>query len=95
METPTETEQIVLVALSVTAADHIDAQAKLMPHIVQMGKNVRNDFTWWFAEDERIDGSDNESAILIPAAFSQMEAYMGLTMLLKKVVSLITEAENT
>lgn len=57
----------ILVAFAVNATDRAEAQRLLMQRL----PNPESDFhevidCWWIAEDDRIDGSDNDSAFFIP-----------------------------
>jgi len=57
----------ILVAFVVNAGSRELAQRLLMRRLPQ----CENDFhttidSWWIAEDDRIDGSDNDSAIFVP-----------------------------
>ena len=67
-----EREHVFLVALTVTApvtVTRAEAEVKLHdalpdPHLVDLrGHGVTE---WWVAEDDRQDGSDNDSAIFVP-----------------------------
>ena len=49
-----------------------DAQRALMARLPRpVGGLIES---WWVAEDERHDGSDNESAVFVPAGITQHEA---------------------
>ena len=57
----------ILVAFTVYAPDWIAAQKQLMrqlPHPDHPG--VDGIDCWWIAEDQREDGSDNDSAVFVP-----------------------------
>lgn len=55
--------ETVLVAIEVTADSPVAAQEALMRDVLRVGGAVQ---AWWFAEDERYDGSDNDSAVFVP-----------------------------
>ena len=57
-------EHTILVAFTVYAPDWTAAQATLMRQLPKPG--VDSIGSWWIAEDERIDGSDNDSAVFVP-----------------------------
>lgn len=57
-------EHIVLVAFCVHADDFADAQRRLMRTLPRPGSGGLD--SWWIAEDKRIDGSDNDSAVFVP-----------------------------
>lgn len=57
----------ILVAFTVHAPTMEQAQARLMgrlPNPEADGHEVID--SWWIAEDERYDGSDNDSAVFVP-----------------------------
>lgn len=57
----------VLVAFVVNGSGMEDAQQRLMarlPNPEADGHEVID--CWWIAEDERYDGSDNDSAVFVP-----------------------------
>ena len=67
-------EHTILVAVTVYAPDWQAAQAKVMQHLPKPGADGID--SWWIAEDERADGSDNDSAVFVPMgkqAFWQSE----------------------
>lgn len=57
-------EHTILVAFTVYAPDWTAAQATLMRQLPKPGSNDID--SWWIAEDERYDGSDNDSAVFVP-----------------------------
>lgn len=57
-------EHTILVAVTVYAPTWEAAQAKLMLNMPKPG--VDGIDSWWIAEDERYDGSDNDSAVFVP-----------------------------
>lgn len=57
-------EHTILVAFTVYAPDWTAAQATLMRQLPKPGSNDID--SWWIAEDERDDGSDNDSAVFVP-----------------------------
>lgn len=57
-------EHTILVAFTVYAPDFIAAQSTLMRQLPKPG--VDSIDSWWIAEDGRIDGSDNDSAVFVP-----------------------------
>jgi hypothetical protein len=63
---PTE-EHTILVAFSVTEKDRTAAQRRLLPALQSvLESNGGPAESWWIAEDDRIDGSDNDSAVFVP-----------------------------
>ncbi len=57
-------EHTILVAVTVYAPDRLAAQSKVMGLLPKPG--VDGVDSWWIAEDGRIDGSDNDSAVFVP-----------------------------
>ncbi len=57
-------EHTILVAFTVYAPDPMAAQSTLMRQLPKPG--VDSIDSWWIAEDSRIDGSDNDSAVFVP-----------------------------
>lgn len=57
-------EHTILVAFTVYAPDWTAAQSTLMRQLPKPGANDID--SWWIAEDERDDGSDNDSAVFVP-----------------------------
>lgn len=56
-------EQVVLVAFGVTAPSSEAAQEHLTPRLQNvLGHRVDE---WWFAEDDRSDDNDNDSAVFV------------------------------
>lgn len=71
-----ENEYTILVAFTVEGASRQQAHENLMERLPRDPLALNNPIIeWWVAEDERYDKSDNESAIFIPRAFSQEQAY--------------------
>lgn len=63
----THPEHTILVAFTVYAPDFIAAQRQLMRQLPSPGHpGVDGIDSWWIAEDGRIDGSDNDSAVFVP-----------------------------
>lgn len=63
----TDPAHTILVAFTVHAPTMEQAQARLMdrlPNPESDGHAVID--SWWIAEDERYDGSDNDSAVFVP-----------------------------
>lgn len=58
-------ETVILVAIQVDAEDETVAQALVMPHLRAMLTSSALINAWWIAEDNRIDGSDNDSAVFV------------------------------
>ena len=56
---------VVLVAFEVEGTDVKDAQTNLMAALPRPWY-TRGIECWWIAEDERYDGSDNDSAVFVP-----------------------------
>lgn len=60
-------EHVILVAFQVEAETSEGAQQDLMRWLPKPGDPDRDGLScWWIAEDDRIDGSDNDSAIFVP-----------------------------
>lgn len=61
------TEHTILVAFTVHAPTWEQAQARLMRQLPSPDHpGVDGIDSWWIAEDERYDGSDNDSAVFVP-----------------------------
>lgn len=61
------TEHTILVAFTVYAPTWEQAQARLMRQLPSPDHpGVDGIDSWWIAEDERYDGSDNDSAVFVP-----------------------------
>lgn len=59
-------EHVILVAFTVNALSESDAQHALMDALPEVvGVSERGVGSWWVAEDERYDGSDNDSAVFV------------------------------
>ena len=79
-----EDEHVFLVAVSVTTPDTVSRKdAELWLHSALNRDEFRNlndprkrihVDSWWIAEDERNDGSDNDSAVFVPKTMSQRAA---------------------
>jgi len=68
---------VVLVAFEVETNSEQNPQEELAAELGYAFGNENTTVTsWWIAEDNRIDGSDNESAIFIPKSMTQTEALM-------------------
>lgn len=76
----------ILIAFVVHGTDRADAQRELMLRLPDpvsdkywpsVGPHEVID-SWWIAEDDRIDGSDNDSAVFVPMG-SQQAAVRSLT----------------
>jgi len=66
---PAEKEHIVIVAFSIYADTHEQAQHVITDQIPYQELIMLSDgaiTSWWVAHDNRIDGSDNSSAVFIP-----------------------------
>lgn len=76
----------ILVAFTVHAPDFIAAQSQLMRQLPSPGHpGVDGIDSWWIAEDGRIDGSDNDSAVFVP---------MGRQAFFQGEVSVISSEED-
>lgn len=88
--------RIILVAFEVEdAATEREAQERLMPALLPVLESRGGPAAcWWIAEDERHDGSDNDSAVFVTpglqAAASRLLVGAGLT----PVHNLITGGEG-
>lgn len=72
-------EYVILTAFSIHGEDSASAEMALqqrLPKIERDGPIL----SWWIAEDERRDGSDNDSAVFVPKG-SQKHARVLLSML--------------
>lgn len=56
---------VIMVAFEVEGTDWEDAQRNLMAALPRPWY-TRGIECWWIAEDERYDGSDNDSAVFVP-----------------------------
>lgn len=65
-EVEPEFEHVFLVAVSVVSQDRDDAQMKLMEELKIILQPENPIECWWIAEDDRLDGSDCDSAIFVP-----------------------------
>lgn len=77
----------ILVAFTVHAPDWTAAQSALMQQLPNCRDfpGVGGIDSWWIAEDSRIDGSDNDSAVFVP---------MGRQAFFTQEVSLICSDED-
>jgi hypothetical protein len=57
-------EHVMLVAFSVTGATRKEAHGRLLPMLPRPNDDAGLD-CWWVAEDDRNDGSDNDSAVFV------------------------------
>lgn len=60
---------VILVAVEVTASDRDEAMrlvVEKMPPFDYDAPRARRVECWWIAEDNRIDGSDNDPAVFVP-----------------------------
>ena len=53
-------EHVILVAVTVEATSRREAHEAVMAAMPTPGQGVQS---WWVAEDDRLDGSDNDSAV--------------------------------
>lgn len=67
------TEHVILVAVTVNSATRESALRGLEFYLPRPGAVIED---WWIAEDERYDGSDNESAVFVPEGMDQTHARM-------------------
>ena len=59
--------ETILVAFCVMAKDRAEAQRLLMNRLPDPEADCHNVIDcWWIAEEDRIDGSDNDSAVFVP-----------------------------
>ena len=65
-------EHVILIAFSIRASTRHSAEDKLYDNL-DLIRDLNN-ISYWTAEDERYDNSDNESAVFIPRTMSQVEA---------------------
>ena len=56
----------ILVAFTVHAPTMEQAQQRLMVQLPGGVPDLNHVDSWWIAEDERYDGSDNDSAVFVP-----------------------------
>ena len=66
-------EHVIVVAFSVLADSREDAMSNLLGEVLPGGRETEANeldgygtIGWWFAEDDRIVPSDNDSAIFVP-----------------------------
>lgn len=62
----TEPVHTILVAFTVHAPTVELAQQRLMVRLPGGVPDLNHVDSWWIAEDERYDGSDNDSAVFVP-----------------------------
>lgn len=80
----------ILVAFVVHGKDRAEAQRELMLRLPDPVDDIYSPVvkphevidSWWIAEDDRIDGSDNDSAVFVPMG-SQQSAVRSLTAMEK------------
>lgn len=65
------TEHVILVAFDVLAYSREQAHQRLLEALGRPDNNPIE--SWWVAEDDRTDGSDNDSAVFVP--FGEQEAH--------------------
>lgn len=77
-------EHVILVAFCVDDDDWASAQTTLMQALISQGSMIKKQVdaggpitSWWIAEDDRLDGSDNDSAVFVTKGF-QGDASRGL-----------------
>lgn len=69
-------EHVILVAVTVEADDRATAETKLYDSLPDPGLADRHGVTsWWIAEDDRRDGSDNDSAVFVHKGRQQAGFY--------------------
>ena len=56
----------ILVAFTVHATTMEQARHRLMVQLPGGVPDLNHVDSWWIAEDERYDGSDNDSAVFVP-----------------------------
>lgn len=77
-------EHTILVAFTVYGDDRKEAQESLLEQLPKVTDDDTRDITsWWIAEDDRIEGSDNDSAVFVDpgsqAKASRALRHMGYT----------------
>lgn len=68
---------VIIVAFEVHGKSRKQAQEALMEQLLPMHPPVEAVpcvECWWIAEDDRIDGSDNDSAVFVPYGSQEEEA---------------------
>jgi hypothetical protein len=70
------TEHVFLVAVTVEAEDRETAERHLHTVLPTPGEEVES---WWIAEDDRRDRSDNDSAVFVPLGTQRLAAEHLLT----------------
>lgn len=78
-ETERETEHIILVAFDVSGTSRADAERRLTAMLPKPSDDnpPRGLDSWWIAEDDRHDGSDNDSAVFVhPGAQADASALL-------------------
>lgn len=76
-------EHTILVAFTVYAPTREDAQSRLMRLLPQPSRDgIGTLDSWWIAEDDRVDWSDNDSAVFVPLG-SQLAAARSLSAMEK------------
>lgn len=68
-----EDEHVILVAFNVTGKSRKKAHKKLTAMLAEQDLVGRTSVeSWWVAEDDSIDGSDNDSAVFIPKGYQMI-----------------------
>lgn len=65
-------EHTFLVAVTITGGTRAAAEEHL--HTVLPAHDTNRVESWWVAEDDRADGSDNDAAVFVPQCMTQAEA---------------------
>lgn len=60
-------EHVILVAVHLTAPSRLDAQRAVLDLLPEVGDSTPRATveSWWIAEDDRVDGSDCDSAVFV------------------------------
>jgi hypothetical protein len=77
-------EHVILIAFTVEALGDREEAEAILKHALQGVRQDADDArtprvdSWWVAEDDRHDGSDNQAAVFVPYGMTQDEARAAL-----------------
>ena len=66
---PPMDDHVIVVGFEVAGNSRAEAQRALMERLPSGGEDVL--VGWWIAEDDRVDGTDNDSAVFVPKGSQQ------------------------
>ena len=83
-----EEEFVILVAVNVTARNKMLAHQKV--HALMPNPDVTDVESWWVAEDQRWDGSDNDSAVFVNVGAQKQASHLLYGVGLSNACNLVT-----